>query len=74
MSEFTTKAELTRENGLDQRNPLLQRLEAAGQVRLRGSQSVKLYDKATAKAQLAAALREAAEKYSTAVNPNPLTT
>ena len=44
MQEFTTKAELAREHGLDQRDPRLHKLEAAGQVKLRGGQPVKLYN------------------------------
>ena len=63
MQDFTTKAELAREHGLDQRDPRLQTLEAAGQVKLRGSQPVKLYNRDEAKRILAEALREAAEKY-----------
>lgn len=64
MQEFTTKAELAREHGLDQRDPRLQQLEAAGQVKLRGGQPVKLYNREEAKRVLAAALREAAARYS----------
>ena len=30
MQDFTTRAELAREHGLDQRDPRLQQLEAAG--------------------------------------------
>jgi hypothetical protein len=63
MQDFTTKAELAREHGLDQRDPRLQKLEAAGQVKLRGGQTVKLYDREEAKRIIAEALREAAEKY-----------
>ena len=48
MHDFTTKAELAREHGLDQRDPRLQQLEPAGQVKLRGNQTIKLYDNAEA--------------------------
>jgi hypothetical protein len=64
MQDFTTKAELAREHGLDQRDPRLQKLEAAGQVKLRGGQPVKLYNREEAKKILAKALEDAAEKYS----------
>ena len=64
MQDFTTRAELAREHGLDQRDPRLQQLEAAGQVKLRGGQSVKLYNREEAKKILAKALKDAAEKYS----------
>ena len=64
MQDFTTKAELAREHGLDQRDPRLQQLEPAGQVKLRGGQQVKLYNKEEAKRVIAEALREAAIRYS----------
>jgi hypothetical protein len=63
MQDFTTKAELAREHGLDQRDPRLQQLEPAGQVKLRGGQPVKLYNREEARRVIAGALREAAEKY-----------
>jgi hypothetical protein len=64
MQEFTTKAELAREHGLDQRDPRLQQLEPAGQVKLRGGQPVKLYNREDAKRILVDALTEASERYS----------
>ena len=63
MQEFTTRAELAREHGLDQRDPRLGNLEPAGQVKLRGGQPVKLYNRDEAKRMLVEALREANEKY-----------
>jgi hypothetical protein len=64
MQEFTTRAELAREHGLDQRDPRLQQLEPAGQVKLRGGQPVKLYNREEVKQALAKSLQEAAEKFS----------
>jgi hypothetical protein len=63
MQDFPTKAELAREHGLHQRDPRLQQLEPAGQVKLRGGQPVKLYNREDAKRILIDALREAVEKY-----------
>ena len=56
MQDFTTKAKLAREHGLDQRDPRLQRLEPVGQVKLRGGQPVKLYNREEAKRVIAAVL------------------
>lgn len=64
MQDFTTRAELAREHGLDQRDPRLKQLEAAGHVKLRGGQTVKLYDREEAKRILTQALIEATSKYS----------
>jgi hypothetical protein len=64
IQDFTTKAELAREHGLDQRDPRLQRPEPAGQVKLRGGQPVKLYDRNEAKRILAEAIRPMFEKKS----------
>ena len=64
MQDFTTRAELAREHGLDQRDPRLKQLEAYGQVRLRGGQTVKLYDREEAKRVIAAALLEGSRRNS----------
>lgn len=64
MQDFTTKAELAREHGLDQRDPRLQRLEPAGQVKLRGNQTIKLYNREEAKRVIAAALLEGSRRNS----------
>jgi hypothetical protein len=60
---FTTKAELARQNNLDTRNPILAALEdhTVGQVKLRGSDPVKVYDRERAQAALAQALAIAAK-------------
>jgi hypothetical protein len=62
MQDFTTRAELAREHGLDQRDPRLKQLQPAGQVKLRGNQTIKLYDRSEAKRILSEALRPMFEK------------
>lgn len=64
MQEFTTKAELARESGIDQRDPRLKNLEPDGQVKLRGGKPIFIYDKAEAKRVIMAELKAAAERYS----------
>lgn len=64
MQDFTTRAALAREHGLDQRDPRLDNLQPAGQVQLRGSNPVKLYNREEAKRILVEALNEANAKYS----------
>ena len=64
MQDLSTKAGIARETDLDPRNPLLDALEPVGQIKLRGAQPVKVYDRQEAIATIAKALREAAAKYS----------
>jgi hypothetical protein len=64
MQELTTRSELAREHGLDQRDPRLKQLEPIGQVKLRGGQPVKIYSKAEAKRIIAEALKPMFEKKS----------
>lgn len=64
MQDFTTRAELAREHGLDQRDPRLQHLEPLGQVKLRGNQKIFIYNKDEAKRVIAAALLEGSRRNS----------
>jgi hypothetical protein len=61
---LTTKAELARQAGIDQRNPVLDELEPVAEIKLRGPKPVKVYDKAQAINELAALLLASAAKHS----------
>lgn len=64
MQELTTRAQLARESGLDSRDQILDSLEPAAQVKLRGVKPVKLYSREEAIKVISAALLEGSKRNS----------
>jgi hypothetical protein len=64
MQDLTTKAGLAREADIDPRNPVLNDLQPVGELKLRGNNAIKVYNRQEAIETLAKLLAEAAAKYS----------
>jgi hypothetical protein len=63
MQDLTTKAGLAREADIDPRNPALNDLQPVGELKLRGNNAVKVYDRKEAVETLAKLLADAQKKF-----------